>query len=848
MDNVSKLSLCIDESLKSGIEINNNDSIFKLIFDLTDINKILNEKNSGIFEIFYLCRKIIHNILYNYDEILEINLNLFENKLSQFFYFELLIQANLIDYKYSFDIINNLYYRSQYESNPNIKIFIISKITLELINNYESFTEDNKYSYDIKDFFNNILEKNKKDDILKEINLNSSKIDQIYIDIINILIRTNKFSNSDYCYNIIDQLDLKNINITKTMFDELIKVLNDKNITKIYLISNKEDLKKEEIICFYDILFNYILKRPFYIYHFPFLLKTRKTILKLIKSKELSFDNFKNINNKSKIEKIIEFIADSKFYFSSFDKNYISISKSLFSEMEDLSKNKQSDSKVVEYTGDDYTPNLNKKNMLDMSMKLCDNEIFNSEKFKQNANTENDIKHFLINDYLNESKFEIIKFIKIIYLNKNNKKEENKKNEYKIRTIEFIKNIRNSQNNFYLSGGINSKLMYYDSFLKPINEIEMEYPHKYNYFVGEYNDNKVAFFSENIKYLITIKLDKPSYYQNDLESQDYTISPLYIEEIKSTNFSIMSSQSKILFCGKEGIFLVEDLDSKIIRTKVSKLSEEPTTIGIKLDKMGRNLAFLSYDIINTKNNKLFFFSQNIKEKLKKNEINSFSMTLNSLCLMKIITKKVKGIKYKGESIKFLLCACKKFCKFQKNGIFILKLPKHNDFINVNEKNLKIKEYFYDTGNFEVYCFCQILKVVNNNPITNDFQDANYNEKINIEYTKFFFVGGYDTLKGRGKIQLFKIIFNEEKDEEFKIEFIQDIIINNLENNIMNNLDIYHIFKNFGGPISSIIQSKITGNIVVTCFDGNVYLFTPPNIIDYEVEDLTFKNFFSCINN
>ena len=42
-------------------------------------------------------------------------------------------------------------------------------------------------------------------------------------------------------------------------------------------------------------------------------------------------------------------------------------------------------------------------------------------------------------------------------------------------------------------------------------------------------------------------------------------------------------------------------------------------------------------------------------------------------------------------------------------------------------------------------------------------------------------------------------------------------------------DKSYIFKKFGGPISSIIQSDITGNIVVTCLDGNTYLFTPPNL-------------------
>ena len=37
------------------------------------------------------------------------------------------------------------------------------------------------------------------------------------------------------------------------------------------------------------------------------------------------------------------------------------------------------------------------------------------------------------------------------------------------------------------------------------------------------------------------------------------------------------------------------------------------------------------------------------------------------------------------------------------------------------------------------------------------------------------------------------------------------------------------FYGFNGPISSIAQSRLNGNILVTCYDGNVYLLTPPNL-------------------
>ena len=47
------------------------------------------------------------------------------------------------------------------------------------------------------------------------------------------------------------------------------------------------------------------------------------------------------------------------------------------------------------------------------------------------------------------------------------------------------------------------------------------------------------------------------------------------------------------------------------------------------------------------------------------------------------------------------------------------------------------------------------------------------------------------------------------------------------------IQINQNFNGFKGPVTSIIQSNITGNILVSCFDGNIYLFTPPNL-DYYI--------------
>lgn len=68
------------------------------------------------------------------------------------------------------------------------------------------------------------------------------------------------------------------------------------------------------------------------------------------------------------------------------------------------------------------------------------------------------------------------------------------------------------------------------------------------------------------------------------------------------------------------------------------------------------------------------------------------------------------------------------------------------------------------------------------------------------------------------IKLYKV--NHKRNFlDTKIEFIEDVEI---EKN--------KVFKGFYVPISCITQSSFDGKILVTCWDGNVYLFGHPNMI------------------
>lgn len=214
--------------------------------------------------------------------------------------------------------------------------------------------------------------------------------------------------------------------------------------------------------------------------------------------------------------------------------------------------------------------------------------------------------------------------------------------------------------------------------------------------------------------------------------------------------------------------------------------------------------------------------------------------MNCLALMNIYLKKEKNIK-------ILLCACRKYSKNKKNGFLLVKLPKENKFFNNNKKDYKKNEYFFSTGKFEVYCFCQLLLVKNDFQITNDYTTNNIYDKNNIICTDFFLVGGFDPSIGQGVIKLYKLIYNKNEDKKIKIKFIQNIVVENKKKNKKEKKsykieDKSYIFKKFGGPISSIIQSDITGNIVVTCLDGNTYLFTPPNLSGlYEDNNIELEN-------
>ena len=308
-NNINKYELLKFINKKTGSFIDEVDATFKLINNFSEINALLN-KNSDKFKFIYFSKTNIKNILYDCEKEIILDSDKIENSLDKIFYLSLLVKENeeIINYKYSIDYIKQLDKSNENNSLPLRKI-IFSKIILDLIDYFRGFEE---YNESIESFIDEIKNKNidiikNNNNILKEFNLEfkdfiNKSIDEIYSDIIKILLGENKD------YNAINQLNLEKIDITNFIFKEISKMLsNDKIIIKNRIL-NVNDLFNKDKIEFYYILLKYILKNICYIYQIPFLIDTRKFILK--NKKLIKIDN----NNKEKLEYLINTLTGSKYY------------------------------------------------------------------------------------------------------------------------------------------------------------------------------------------------------------------------------------------------------------------------------------------------------------------------------------------------------------------------------------------------------------------------------------------------------------------------------------------------------------------------------------------------------
>lgn len=192
---------------------------------------------------FYNLEYLNYNIdkididLYNNDKIINIPpLKSSDDKLlfQYYFYIDLLINynINIINFEFSIDIIKNII-KQQIKDSSEIKKIIRSKIVIDLINSYEGFNlnSDELKAINIKtslDILKNSCDIFKKMNIEIKNNIKNIKLEEIYIKIIISLIENRKLEDYNYAYDIIEQLNLEYINLTKNMIEKLLQLLIQK--------------------------------------------------------------------------------------------------------------------------------------------------------------------------------------------------------------------------------------------------------------------------------------------------------------------------------------------------------------------------------------------------------------------------------------------------------------------------------------------------------------------------------------------------------------------------------------------------------------------------------------------
>ena len=373
--------------------------------------------------------------------------------------------------------------------------------------------------------------------------------------------------------------------------------------------------------------------------------------------------------------------------------------------------------------------------------------------------------------------------IKMINLSKNNNKIIRFKKRIGMHknSCQMIKEL--SCGNF-VSCGLDGQLILYDDKLNKVDSICITDDWIYSISESLGTENQILVCCPEYIYLVTIDNNKLILKQKKIMIKDTTNYLTF--PVKKNEMIFLGDKSITKYIGTLKELDQEKKDSK---NYIYEINNMGFTCGLKISD--NIVVAVSNKIMKNGEDSLKFIKiTNGNEINQKQEYHSFNTSPNSLILIehkfKNNNKKDKNV---NESIKLLLCGCTKYLREQKNGILI---------VAPNQK--KIKNNFYETGDFEVFCFCLLQK-------NNTMSDEN-NKKDN----DYFLVGGYDSINNQGLIKLYKIIYDYNHIENVKIEFMQNV----------SNLSMFKF------PINCIIQSSKNGEIIASSWDGTVNLFTSPN--------------------
>ena len=303
-----KDKICYEQTLSNSFPKFKFDPIYELLSCQTDINDIIKFEKIKLIEFIYCNRKKIEDILYEYEEVIQIKEDwINDDDMSNYFYLSSLVRNNptIINYVYNINIIRNINKYCKKDNLNSLKNILIRKILFELINNYRSNDYDESESEELNEIEkenlisieNNINIFNQFDLYFKLKDFLAEKIDSIYIRIIIFLIKNKKIDDSKNVTKLFEELDLNSIKLTKLMIDKLNNELTkerNRDILENYEIINSDDLSKQKKINFFYILFNYILKDSIYIYYNDFLKTIRLNLIKIFKNSQGYFKEMKN--------------------------------------------------------------------------------------------------------------------------------------------------------------------------------------------------------------------------------------------------------------------------------------------------------------------------------------------------------------------------------------------------------------------------------------------------------------------------------------------------------------------------------------------------------------------------
>ena len=470
----------------------------ELIGSYQDIENILLNKEINIIEYIYLNKERINQILY--DE--ETNIKIEQNYLVKFsdyiyLYYILAESRDVVNYIFEIELIDALN-DILLATKSKIKMIILSKLEIFFIDYYFEQKDDEKIKKyeDMKNKCKQIINVNinyLKEDIadLNIDNLLSDDIENIYTEIIKSLIINGKLNDSDKTIKLLDDLEIKHIRLNKKFYDNLSKILIEKNLNK-YKISDIDDISDENKMNFYRILFEYILKSSDYIFYNSFLLETRKKIIEIINDKPNQFYSMaKNNKNKEALSYLIEF----EYYKERAKSLRVNITTD---NGDDISSIKYESISSYSLFGG-ASSEKEKTDGRSAYELINDNEI-NAISYKILSNST-----FLISaEYSKEKKETIITYKKIFYRRK-------EYNENKDITINEVKNQNPQDKDLNI---------YYNKFLQYLQEVENEI--KYHY-TNEKEIEITMKFSMNKKYNLTCEFQIND---NNLDEKDFTESDL----------------------------------------------------------------------------------------------------------------------------------------------------------------------------------------------------------------------------------------------------------------------------------------------------------------------------------